>query len=53
MEVSTINQDSIVNVTIFGFLNMKGSSFVVDTFEDIVDVIVYYSHSVQPLFCSE
>ena len=24
---------------------------MVDTFEDIVDIVVHYSHSVEPFFC--
>ena len=29
-----------------------GVLFVVDVFEDIVDIVVHYSHSVKPFFCS-
>ena len=31
---------------------MQVASFMVDTLEDIVNVVVYSSHSVKPLFCS-
>ena len=31
---------------------MKVASFVVDSFEDVVDVVVHCSHSVDPFFCS-
>ena len=32
---------------------MKVASFVVDSFEDVVDVVMHCSHSVKPFFCSE
>ena len=31
---------------------MKGVAFVVNAFEDLVDVVVHCSHSVEPLFCT-
>ena len=31
---------------------MKGASFVVDLFEDVVDVVMHCSHSVKPFFCN-
>ena len=31
---------------------MKGASFVVDAFEDVMDMIVHCGHSIKPLFCS-
>ena len=34
---------------VYGFLNIKAASFVVDTFEDVVDKVVHSSHSVEPL----
>ena len=30
---------------------MQGASFMVDALEDVVDMVVYCSHSVEPLFC--
>ena len=52
MKVSSVNQDSIIDVEVSGFLNMKVALFIVDSFEDIVDVVVHSSHSVKPFFCS-
>ena len=52
MEVSTINQNPIINVELFSFFNMSGTSFVVDSFEDVVDVVVHSSHSIEQFFCS-
>ena len=31
---------------------MKATLFVVDSFEDVVDVFMHYSHSVETFFCS-
>ena len=31
---------------------MQGASFIVDALEDIVDVVVHCSHSVETFFCS-
>ena len=52
MEVSSVNQNPIVNVELSSFFNMQGTLFIVDTLEDIVDMVVHYSHSVEPFFCS-
>ena len=30
---------------------MKGASFVVDFLKDIMDMVMYYSHTVEPFFC--
>ena len=30
---------------------MKGASFVVDAFEDVIDVVLHCSHSMEPFFC--
>ena len=29
---------------------MQGASFMVDALEDVMDVVVHYSHSVEPFF---
>ena len=52
LEVSPINQDPVVNVELSSFFNMKGASFMVDAFEDVIDMVVYSSHSVKSFFCS-
>ena len=31
---------------------MKGTLFMVHVFEEVVDVVVHYSHSVEPFICS-
>ena len=31
--------------------NMKRTSFVIDAFEDIVDIVEHYRHSIKSLFC--
>ena len=51
MEVLPINQNPIVNVELSRFFNMQGASFIVDALEDIVDMVVHYSHSVELFFC--
>ena len=48
-----MNQDTIVNIEVSSFFNLKVASFVVDLFEDVVDVVMHCSHSVEPFFCSE
>ena len=50
LEVSSINQNPIIDVEVSGFLNMKGPSFMVDSFADILDVVVYYIHFIEPFF---
>ena len=52
MKVSSINSDPIVNIEVSSYFNMKVASFVVDSFEDIIDVIIHCSHSVEPLIYS-
>ena len=52
LEVSSINQNPIVNIEVSSFFNMKVPSFVVDSFEDLVDLGLYCSHSMEPFFCS-
>ena len=51
LKVSFMKQDPIINIGVFGFLNMKGTLFVVDSFEDVVDVVMHSSHSIQTFFC--
>ena len=51
MEVSPIDQNPIVNVKLSRFFNMPCASFMVDAFENVVDMVVYCSHSVKPFFC--
>ena len=53
LKVSSINQDPIVNIEVSCFLNMKGASFMVDSFKDIMDVVVHYSHLVKAFFCGK
>ena len=51
LKVSSVNLDPIIDVEGSGFLHTKGASSVVDALEDVVDVVVHYSHSVEPFFC--
>ena len=48
LEISSIDQNQIVNVALPSFVNMKGASFIVNSLEDIVDMLVHYSDSVKP-----
>ena len=52
MEVSSINQDPIVNIEVSSVFYIKVASFVVDSFEHVVDVVMQCTHSVEPFFCS-
>ena len=52
LQVSSINQDPIVNVESSSYFNMKGTSFMVNTFEYFMHVVVHCSHSVEQFFCS-
>ena len=52
MQVSSINQDLIVKIEVSSMFNMKVASFVVDSFEDVVDVVMHCSHSVEAFFYS-
>ena len=51
MEVLSINQNPIVNIELSRFFNMQGALFLVDAFEDVVDMVVHCCHSVEPFFC--
>ena len=44
MKVSFVNQNPIVDIEFSSFFNMKWALFIVNTFDDILDVIVYYSY---------
>ena len=50
MEVSLIDQNSIINAELSRFFNMQGALFMVDAFEDVLDIVVYCSHSVKAFF---
>ena len=52
LEALSINQDPIVNVELSSFFHMKSGLFIVDAFKYIMDVVVHYSHSFEPFFCS-
>ena len=52
LKALSVNQDPIINIEVSSYFNMKGTSFVVDLFKDVVDVVVHYSPSIQPFFCS-
>ena len=45
-----MNHNPIIDVEVYGFFNMKGASFMVDSFEN-VDMVVHCSYSIQPFFC--
>ena len=46
-----INWDPIVTIESSGVFDIKGTSFVVNYFQDVVDVVVHYNHSIKPFFC--
>ena len=46
MEVLSVNQHPIVSVKMSGFFYIKGALFLVDTFEDVIDVVVHCRYSV-------
>ena len=52
LEVSSINQDPIVIVEESAFFKIKGALFMVDSFEDVVDVVVHGKYSIKLFFCS-
>ena len=52
MEVSPVNQDSIVDFEVSSFFNTKHALFIVDLLDGIVDMVVHYSDCIQLLFCS-
>ena len=51
MAVSSINQDPIVNIEWYSFLNMQDTSFVINSFGNVVDVLIYTTHSRDAFFC--
>ena len=52
LEVSTITRDPIVNIEVSSFFHMEVTSFVVDWLEDVVDLVLHCSLSVELFFCS-
>ena len=52
LEIWSINHNPLLNIEVPGFLNMNGTSFVVDSFEDVMDMVVHSSHSYKLFFCS-
>ena len=46
LRISSTNPNQMVNVEVSDYFNMKGTSFVVDSFEDDVDMIAYCSHCI-------
>ena len=49
--VSSINQDPIVNMEVSSFFNIKVAFFVVDSFEEVIDVVMHCRHYVEQFFC--
>ena len=47
-----MNQDPIINVALSSFFNTKSTSFVGDVLENVIDIIMYCSQSVEPFFNS-
>ena len=52
MEVSYSNQNPILHVEVSAFCNMLGVSFLVVSFNDIVDLDMHGSHSIKLFFYS-
>ena len=40
-----------MNIVLSSIFNIQHASFIVDTFEDVVDMVVHCSHSGEPFFC--
>ena len=51
MKVSSVNQDPIVNCELTSFFNIKGTSFLVNVLEDIVNMVMHDRCRVEPFFC--
>ena len=52
LQVSFINQHPIVDAEVSPYFNMKGASFIVNTFKNVINVVVYCCHSLKPFFCT-
>ena len=52
MDPSSIKQDPIVNIEVSSFFHVMVTFFMVDSFQNIMDVVMHYSHSVELFFCS-
>lgn len=42
----------MINIELFSFFHIRCTLCIVDVFEDIIEVVVHCSHSVDPFFCS-
>ena len=51
LEVSYVNQHPIINVEMSSFFYIEGVLFIVDAFENVVDVVVNCCYLVKPFFC--
>ena len=51
LQVLSVNRNPIVNVGVSCLFNMKRDSFVAHAYEDIVDMVVHCSYSMEPSFC--
>ena len=47
-----VHQQPLGSIEQSSHCNIKGTLFVVYVFENVVDMVVYCSHSVNPFFCS-
>ena len=52
LKIVSIKQNPIINVVVSGLFYTNAASLVVDSFEEIVDVVMQCSYLVQPFFCS-
>ena len=50
-KVSSIDQNSIVNVALTSTFNIKGTLFMIDMLVDVVDMVMHCSHPIKPFFC--
>ena len=51
LEISSIKQHLLSNCEVPHFCSRKHASFVLDLFEDLVDMVVHCSHSKKTFFC--
>ena len=52
MKCSSINQNTIINIEVSGAFKIKTASFLGDSFTDIMDMVMYCNHSMEPFLCS-
>ena len=51
LKVLSMNQNPIIYIELPSFVKMKGASFMLDTLEDVMDMVAHCSHTIETFCC--